>query len=371
MIYGNQGQVVNSYDFNGNETQYSYDATGIFPSEVQRPSTNGVAHNDWYTFDPVLGKPRSHTDENGSGAGDPAHTARAIRLHRSSWPPDFNNLSSGRRGGTQRPILAYNDTARSITTTLHASPDPSLISTITYDGFGRTTSVVGRNGAEVDTIFDGLGRVATVSTPYFPGSGQGSTTPAYTSILYDALGRKTRLCKPSASSSSQALCQNAASGLFESWSYAGNTTTFQDEAGNSSSSTEDALGHLTQTMELGSTSNPLQLETDYGYSPLGDLTSVNQLGASGATPRSRTFTYDSLSRLVSASFPETGTICYGTIQNLSSLWTAATRKSASSKSNKCMCRWLRLQREIFNQRLMHAGSRQAIYMMGGLNRLLL
>ena len=46
------------------------------------------------------------------------------------------------------------------------------------------------------------------------------------------------------------------------------------------------------------------LQTDYNYDALGNLLSVNQNGASGETAHNRSFTYDSLSRLLCSSNPE-------------------------------------------------------------------
>ena len=65
--------------------------------------------------------------------------------------------------------------------------------------------------------------------------------------------------------------------------------------------TSDALGRLTQVVEPGS------LRTNYSNDALNNLLSVNQLGGVGDTSRTRTFSYDSLSRLLCASNPETST----------------------------------------------------------------
>jgi len=50
------------------------------------------------------------------------------------------------------------------------------------------------------------------------------------------------------------------------------------------------------------------LETDYTYDPLNNLTRVSQTGGSLV----RSFSYDSLSRLITANNPESGLTCYGT-----------------------------------------------------------
>jgi YD repeat-containing protein len=55
--------------------------------------------------------------------------------------------------------------------------------------------------------------------------------------------------------------------------------------------------------------NSLDYETDYGYDVQNDLLSVNQKG-DGSSSRTRSFVYDSLSRLTSATNPESGLISY-------------------------------------------------------------
>ena len=54
------------------------------------------------------------------------------------------------------------------------------------------------------------------------------------------------------------------------------------------------------------------METDYTYDTLNNLINVNQTGGTGSSgARTRAFSYDSLSRLITATNPETGTVCYG------------------------------------------------------------
>ena len=83
--------------------------------------------------------------------------------------------------------------------------------------------------------------------------------------------------------------------------YAGNCTTSTDEAGTARKSCVDGLGRLTGVWEHP---NGKDYETDYAYNALGDLMSVTQKGSSSASARVRTFTYDSLSRLMCAANPE-------------------------------------------------------------------
>lgn len=88
-----------------------------------------------------------------------------------------------------------------------------------------------------------------------------------------------------------------------------NTITTIDEAGKKSRTVTDALGRLIRVDEpnsegnLGAVSNPNQ-DTTYTYDTLGNLTQIVQGG------QTRTFSYSSLSRLVSSTNPESGTFTY-------------------------------------------------------------
>ena len=55
----------------------------------------------------------------------------------------------------------------------------------------------------------------------------------------------------------------------------------------------------------------LALETDYKYDTLNNLIKVTQRGTSNEIARIRSYSYDSLSRVVTSQNVETGTICYG------------------------------------------------------------
>jgi YD repeat-containing protein len=95
-----------------------------------------------------------------------------------------------------------------------------------------------------------------------------------------------------------------------STAYTGNAVTVTDQAGKLRRSITDALGRLKRVDEpnssnsLGDVSTPNQ-PTSYSYDVLDNLTGVSQ------GVQTRTFAYDSLKRLTSATNPENGTVTYG------------------------------------------------------------
>jgi RHS repeat-associated protein len=89
-----------------------------------------------------------------------------------------------------------------------------------------------------------------------------------------------------------------------------NATIATDETGKVRRTITNALGQLIRVDEpdssgaLGSVSSPNQA-TEYSYDPLGNLLQIVQGG------QTRTFTYSSLSRLLTANNPESGTFQFG------------------------------------------------------------
>src|SRR5258708_514226 len=160
---------------------------------------------------------------------------------------------------------------------------------LTSDPDGTTFSV---------TAYDALGRTHTLYNPTrctTPTTNCGESTWGYSTYAYDALGRTTSVTAPDG----QATTTN----------YSANCTTTTDPAGKARKACMDGLGRLIQVFE-----DPagLNYETDYSYDVLNNLLTVNQKGGSpnSANWRTRTFAYDSLSRLTSATNPESGTATY-------------------------------------------------------------
>jgi RHS repeat-associated protein len=149
----------------------------------------------------------------------------------------------------------------------------------------------------VDDTYDAVGNKGSTSNPYRTTS---DATYGITSTVYDALHRVVQVTQPDGSLLKTAYC--------------GNTTLVTDEAGHWRRSTVDGLGRLIEVDEPNSSTatvnsngcpgahDPIWV-TLYSYDQLGNVLSVLQAGS-----RQRTFTYDSLSRILSSANPESNTM---------------------------------------------------------------
>src|SRR5205085_2878739 len=107
--------------------------------------------------------------------------------------------------------------------------------TLKYDGLGRqsqTQHLTPSGASYVTTTYDPLGRVASVTNPYFSTS---DPTYGVTQTQYDALGRVTQTLKPDSSISAA--------------QYSGSCATSTDEAGKSRRACNDGLGRLIEVDE--------------------------------------------------------------------------------------------------------------------------
>ena len=291
--YNDLGLKVVTTDGRANSTTYAYGTENAFLSSTTLPSANGVSHILGEQHDLNTGLLVSQTDENNQ---------QTTYTYMGAMLPFTIQMIQRPDGGTT--TNSYRD-PNHITTTVTATPSPNEVSATTLDGLGRTSSTVGINGASVDTTYDLMGRVYTVSNPYFSGSTYGVTT--YT---YDALGRKVQQKQADGTSSlywcydnqSGTNCRANASSTNQNDIWVDAT----DENGTHSQRTYDAMGRITGVMEPNS-SNVLTYETDYQYNALNDLITSTQTATPGIV---RSFGYDSLSRLTSATNPESGTISY-------------------------------------------------------------
>lgn len=151
------------------------------------------------------------------------------------------------------------------------------------------------------TCHDALGRVSKKTYPvYSPGGFNSSPCGNLVgdTFTYDALSRPLTTTHPDSN--------------FSSNTYSGNQVTSADQTNRQRRTKTDALGRLIEVMEPHESSGLLIYETAYWYDALDNLTGVDQRGNDGnsANWRSRRFTYNSLSQLLTAQNPESGIITY-------------------------------------------------------------
>ena len=190
----------------------------------------------------------------------------------------------------------------SVTTTRAINSSQSLTTVSARDGMGHVIQTKLTSDPQgtvyTDTAYDGLGRVWKQSNPYRSGSDV-TSSPGTTTYAYDALGRKTSETYPDPNNSVLTTA------------YCGPSTLVTDPTKRWRRSRVDGLGHLVEVDEPNAvgasvasngcpgTGEPIWI-TSYTVDPIGNLTKVVQNGT-----HQRTFTYDSLSRLLCANNPET------------------------------------------------------------------
>jgi YD repeat-containing protein len=301
MKYNGAGMQTDSYDANFNSGAWpgdhkqitAYDTLELFPQTVQHSNTGSVAHGESYQYDDNLGEVTYATDQNDNTTEYDYDSSG--RLTYQIGPVTPSNTHS-------KTTIDYTDpstsspTSTTITKTVLADPDPQQQSSQQLDGLARPIITTIANDATSETVYDALGRVLSVSNPHIGSSG----TIGYTTFAYDALGRKILECNPDNGNGANTC---VAGSSYKQWVYSGNTVTFYDERRNTWQRTTDALNRLTKVVE------PNGAKTSYSYDALGNLLTVTQSGVAGVdtTPRTRSFAYDSLSRLLCASNPENST----------------------------------------------------------------
>jgi RHS repeat-associated protein len=201
----------------------------------------------------------------------------AVASRDAALRPTQINLPSG---ATQ--TASYNDSTLSVTgskTYNDGGTSITVSETTDYDGWGRVIDHVDANSAQVNTSYDNMGRVASVTNPFTAGG-----TPSYsTGYSYDGLGRQTTVTLPD----SQTVTTI----------YSGNSATVTDQVNRKIERLTDGLGRLATVNEQDG-SGYLTQATNYSYDALNNLIQVDQGG------QLRDFKYDALSRLLYEKIPE-------------------------------------------------------------------
>jgi RHS repeat-associated protein len=264
--------------------------TYAFPTRV----TNALGQTAYTQYDYYLAKPVNTEDANGvvssvaynDALGRPTQGIQARYV-----------VGVGMPAMRRQTTFVYDDANRVITTTgdLNTFNDNALTSKSYYDSLGRARRSAARESSTwtiTDTEFDALGRVSQVSNPYRATDPDSTSPPSgpwaeWTTTHYDSLGRMISVTTPD--------------GAHVDTAYSGNQVTGADQAGKRLRSETDALGRLVKVTE---DPGGVNYETYYSYDVLGNLRQVTQ------GSQTRTFAYDSLSRLISATNPESGTMTY-------------------------------------------------------------
>lgn len=317
--YNTNGMPITLYSPRGYQTTIAYDTTGAFPLTVTHPATNGVSHVDSYLFDSNTGLMTSHKDWNlnpttysyadWNGQTDPLNRLGKITYPITADGTPGQNLQTG-QGYKQ---YCYTDTPGSLAVTeqdLQSTTGAMVNHTTEFDGLGRVIHAMSTSdpdGAdEVDTTYDLLGNLHSVTNPYRQGD------QIYLTVYgYDALNQRTSQQQPDGNvlqwcyngiNFGQSNCSSNKTSKTRKWVDAA------DETGRDWQQVSDGLGRLEAVEE------PISAETDYQYNALNDLIRVDQWGgASGSSgDRIRTFQVDWMSRKTGVCNPEAspaGTTC--------------------------------------------------------------
>lgn len=316
------GNVLSTADNLSHTTSFSYADnftdggnrnTNAFVTQITYPVTGSVSHiekKQYYYYSSQLA---ATCGQNYSGAC--TFSANPSNLpDYASFTYDLMlrqvNTATGEGGLT---TAAYSSSLPyTVTTTTAQNSDPSknIVTDLVQDDLGRAKQTVlhATEGlVKTDTTYDAMGRVYSVSNPYVSTS---DATYGVTYTHYDPLGRVCKVIPADGTDNSTTSCDPATSTNVVVTSFDSNCSTVTDQASKKRKTCSDALGRLIQVFEDPSGVN---YETDYQYDVLNNLLRSDQKGSAPGDStkwRTRIFTYNSLSQLLTANNPESGSITY-------------------------------------------------------------
>jgi RHS repeat-associated protein len=309
QTYDSYGNLLTKTDARGNVTEFYYDdTTYALPNRIVVNPQNGTGSQTLTTaYDYYTNLVTSQTDPNNNvstidytnqllGAADPFGRPGIM------FGPLVNAGGTNQR---QRVTTTYLDGARQVivATDLNAENDKLLKSRTTSDMLGRSIlkeqTEDGTNYTiSARKVYEQMGKITYASNP---ARSAGALSDGWTRSTADTLGRVIEVAKFSGAA------QPPSSGTNANWTgsvttvYDGSKTTVTDQAGKVRRSEVNALGIVVNVVEDPS---GLAYQTNYTYDIAGNLLTVVQ----GA--QTRTFTYDSLYRMRTATNPESGTTIY-------------------------------------------------------------
>jgi RHS repeat-associated protein len=301
-VFYDTGEVQKTTDPCGYPTTYQYGSTyfGAFPTTV----TNALNQSTNFAYDFNTGSVTSIIDPNSQITTKTYDNMD--RLTEVSYPDGgstsycYTDLGGSTCTQSGPPFAVVETQAINAT-----APVTNKTSTVVFDGLGRLSQTQlnsDPSGADYTlTTYDALGRKSVAYNPTrcstVTSNCDNETTWGFTTTNYDALGRATSVVEQDGSTVSTNYS-------------AFPCTTVTDEAGNSRQSCVDGLGRMTSVTEDPGSSPHLNYSTTYTYDALGNLTGVTQNGSNSSNARTRSFLYNSLSELTSATNPESGTLTY-------------------------------------------------------------
>jgi RHS repeat-associated protein len=310
LSYFDTGDVQTVTDVNGAQTTYNYASAAAscgnsFPTSVTLP----LSLTKSATWNCTGGVAIQFTDENGNNT-TPTYTDAFF------WRPASVTDPTSAVLNFSYPSSPSFNTAES-TLTFNSS-NSAVDVLMTYDGLGRKHVQQKRqspglsNFDSVEVDYDSLGRPSRITPPYSATSaGQTNPSPApATTTTYDALGRVLTVTDAGTGSASYTYTKNDVLVVVGPAPAGENLKKRQMEY--------DALGRLTSVCEItsatgsgacGQTVSQTGFWTKYSYDVLGNLTGVTQNAqAAAGSQQTRGYSYDSLSRPISVTTPEAGTV---------------------------------------------------------------
>ncbi|MEW6210188.1 MAG: hypothetical protein AB1631_17610 [Acidobacteriota bacterium] len=206
-----------------NERTYTSDETNCWssPEQVTSGNTSGLYLTTSTEEDFNTGAVERQEDANGRAVN--FSYDEAMRPVEATTDPASATATANFNDGSlvASQSVTYNDSGTQKTVTSSAE----------YDGWGRVIESVSASGAQVNTVYDAMGRVTSRSNP-FPSTG----SPQYwTAFQYDTLGRATVTTLPD--------------GNTLQTSYTGLSVTTTDQVNRKMKRESDSLGRLVKVTE--------------------------------------------------------------------------------------------------------------------------
>lgn len=329
-------------DAKGNQTHITYGTIGsfsdLYPTEIKTAYGTSLVRTEDREYDFGTGLVTRVTDADNGVSTSTTYDA----LCRPTLVKAAEGKAEEIHTATQ-----YSDADRRVTmrSDLLAKDDGKLVTIQHYDQLGRIrlarqledstnqSATDETQGIKVQTryLFSGSNSYQCVSNPYradYSSNAGAEGSMGWTRSKSDNGGRLTEVQTFGGAGLPGPWGSNSTSTGTVTTAYNANLTTVTDQTSRVRRSVTDGLGRLVRVDEPDKDSgnlddgngNPVQ-PTSYAYDVLGNLLTVTQ---GSQTPRS--FSYDSLSRLGSASNPESGTINY-TYDNDGNLLTKTDARS--------------------------------------------